>query len=220
MEKSINNYDYILNVLEKAYKISKAPSVTLIAERTEDPFNVLLSTLISLRTKDEVTIEASERLFKKVSSFKDIQKLDEKQIEKLIYPAGFYKTKALRMKEIANIIENKYDGKIPDTIEGLLKLPGVGRKTANLVVSLGFNKPGLCVDTHVHRITNRIGWVKTKSPEETEFALREILPQKYWRPINDYLVSYGQTICKPISPFCSKCEINDICPKINVDKSR
>ena len=220
MEKSINNYDYILKILEKAYKISKAPSVTLIAERTNEPFNVLLSTLISLRTKDEVTIEASERLFKKASNFKDIQKLNQNEIEKLIYPAGFYKTKALRMKEIANIIENEHNGKIPDTIEGLLKLPGVGRKTANLVVSLGFNKPGLCVDTHVHRITNRIGWVKTKTPDDTEFALRNILPQKYWRPINDYLVSYGQTICKPISPFCSKCGLNDICPKVNVDKSR
>ena len=121
---------------------------------------------------------------------------------------------------MANIIENSLHGNIPDTMEDLLRLPGVGRKTANLVLTLGFNKPGLCVDTHVHRITNRFAWVSTKSPTETEFALKKVLPQKYWRKINDYLVSYGQTICRPISPFCSKCNLNNICPKINVTKKR
>ncbi len=220
MQKSINDYKYVLKILKDSYKKSKSPSVTLIAERTSNPFNVLLSTIISLRTKDEVTLQASKRLFEKISSFNDILNIPIKEIEKLIYPAGFYKTKARRIKEIARIIIEKYNNNIPDTLDELLTLPGVGRKTANLVISLGFNKPGLCVDTHVHRITNRLGWVKTKSPNDTEFALRKILPQKYWREINDYLVSYGQTVCKPISPFCSKCKLNDICPKVNVIKTR
>ena len=220
MKKTINDYQYVLKILEESYFNSKAPSVTLIAETTTSPFNILLSTLISLRTKDEVTLQASKKLFDNVSSFNDIINIPLKNLEKIIYPAGFYKTKAKRIKSIAKIILENYNGKIPDTIDELLKLPGVGRKTANLVISLGFNKPGLCVDTHVHRITNRFGWVSTKSPNKTEFILRKILPQKYWRKINDYLVSYGQTICKPISPFCSKCKLNEICPKINVKKIR
>ena len=220
MVKTINDFEYVIKVLDKAYKKSKAPSVTLIANTTRNPFNILISTIISLRTKDEVTIQSSKRLFEKVNSFKDIQKLSKKNLEKLLYPAGFYKTKAMNIKKIADIIENNFNGIVPDTIEELLKLPGVGRKTANLVIILGFNKPGLCVDTHVHRITNRFGWVKTNKPDETEFALRDYLPSKYWRIINDYLVSYGQTICKPISPYCSKCELNAICPKINVSKTR
>jgi len=220
MKNGINNIDHVLKVLEKNYNLSTAPSVTLISETTKNPFNVLISTIISARTKDEVTLLASKKLFNKVSNFEDIDRLQINEIEKLIYPAGFYKTKAIRLKEIAKLIREKFNGRIPDTLEGLLELPGVGRKTANLVVSLGYNKPGLCVDTHVHRITNRFGWVKTKNPTETEFALRDFLPQKYWRPINDYLVSYGQTICKPISPICSGCKLNDICPKVNVNKVR
>lgn len=220
MQKTINDYQYVLRILKDSYKKSKSPSVTLIAERTSNPFNVLLSTLISLRTKDEVTLLSSKRLFERVKSFYDIINIPLKEIEKLIYPAGFYLTKARRMKEIAKIIIEKYNNRIPDTLDELLTLPGIGRKTANLVISLGFNKPGLCVDTHVHRITNRFGWVRTKSPNDTEFALRNILPKMYWRKINDYLVSYGQTICKPISPFCSKCRLNDICPKVNVIKTR
>jgi endonuclease III len=219
-EHLILNFPYVIKILGIAYKKSKAPSVTLIAETTKAPFNVLLSTLISLRTKDQVTIEASKRLYEKVKSFKDIQRLTQKEIQGLIYPAGFYKTKALRIKEIANIIENKFNGKIPDTMEELLSLPGVGRKTANLVLILGFNKPGICVDTHVHRISNRFGWVRTKTPYETEFALRVFLPAKYWRIINDYLVSYGQTICRPISPFCSICGLNNSCPKVGVTTKR
>ncbi len=220
MDQSINNYSYVIKILKKSYLNSISPSVTLISNTTKNPFNILLSTIISLRTKDEVTLISSKRLFEKIKSFEDINKIPIKLLEKLIYPAGFYKTKAKRMKQIAGIIINDLNGKIPDTIDGLLQLPGVGRKTANLVVSLGFNKPGLCVDTHVHRISNRFSWVKTKNPVQTEFALRRLLPQKYWREINDYLVSYGQTICKPVSPFCSKCELNNICPKVNVIKNR
>jgi len=220
MNKSIYNFEYIISILEKAYKKSRAPSVTLISNQKKDPFNILVSTIISLRTKDEVTLMASKRLFEVADSFNDLINMDTKKIEKLIYPAGFYKTKAERLKKIAEIIIHKLDGKIPGTLEDLLKLPGVGRKTANLVLILGFNKPGLCVDTHVHRISNRFGWVNTKTPDSTEFALRELLPQKYWRIINDYLVSYGQTICTPVSPFCSRCELNDFCLKKNVIKSR
>ncbi|MCK4797469.1 MAG: endonuclease III [Spirochaetes bacterium] len=220
MQKIINNFKHVMKILENNYKDSTSPSVTLIADRTKNTFNILVSTIISLRTKDEVTTKASKRLFKKAFSFKDIQEMRTQEIENLIYPAGFYKTKAKRLKDMANIIENSLHGNIPDTMEDLLRLPGVGRKTANLVLTLGFNKPGLCVDTHVHRITNRFAWVSTKSPTETEFALKKVLPQKYWRKINDYLVSYGQTICRPISPFCSKCNLNNICPKINVTKKR
>lgn len=220
MINNIKEYDFIIKVLEESYKNSSSPSVTLIAERTADPFNVLISAIISTRTKDQVTLSSSKRLFEKVKNFSDIQKISSNDIEKLIYPAGFYKTKARRIKEIANIIENSFHGKIPDTLELLLTLPGVGRKIANLVLSLGFDKPGLCVDTHVHRITNRLGWVNTKKPDDTEFALRIIIPQNDWRKLNDYLVSYGQTICRPISPFCSICRLNSVCPKINVDKMR
>lgn len=220
MKTSINDLDHVLNILEENYKRSKAPSVTLISETKKTPFSVLVSTIISARTKDEITLNASQKLFEKANSFEEIMKLEIKDIEKIIYPAGFYKTKAKRLKEIASLVVNKMQGKIPDTIESLLELPGVGRKTANLVVSLGFNKPGLCVDTHVHRITNRFGWVSTKSPTETEYALRDFLPKKFWRAINDYLVSYGQTICRPISPLCSICKLDKLCPKINVDKNR
>ncbi len=220
MNKNINSIEYVFKILKTAYENSKAPSVTLIANTTNNPFNILLSTLISLRTKDEVTIAASKRLFERAGSFTDIKKIPLKELEKLIYPAGFYKVKSVRIKQIADIILTQYGGKIPDDLDELLKLPGVGRKTANLVISLGFNKPGLCVDTHVHRITNRIGWVKTKNPESTETALRKFLPVKYWEKINNYLVSYGQTICKPVSPFCSLCSLNDICPKTGVIKMR
>ena len=160
------------------------------------------------------------RLFEKADSIEELAKLSENEIAQLIYPCGFYKTKAARMIEICKILLTTNCGNIPDEIDELVKLPGVGRKTANLVVILGFNKPGICVDTHVHRISNRIGWVKTKTPEETEFALRKLLPAEYWRTINDYFVSYGQTICTPISPHCSVCKLNTVCHKNNVEKSR
>lgn len=220
MIKSINNFKYVLKTLKQEYQKSDSPSVTLIANTTKNPYNVLISTLISLRTKDEVTLAASQKLFSKANNIHDLLKLSEEEIASLIYPCGFYKTKAGRILEIAHIIINEYNGNIPNELDQLLSLPGVGRKTANLVLSLGFNKPGLCVDTHVHRITNRFGWVKTRTPEKTEMALRKLLPQKFWRDINDFLVSYGQTICKPISPFCSRCPLSAECPKTGVTKSR
>jgi endonuclease-3 len=220
MKNSINNFDYVFTILKENYDKGSAPSVTLISSIEKTPYHVLVSTLISLRTKDEVTLQSSRRLFQEASSFTALLQIEESRIAELIYPAGFYKTKAARLREIARIVTDEWSGSLPDDVESLLALPGVGRKTANLVVSLGFNKPGLCVDTHVHRITNRFGWVKTTNPEKTEFALRKLLPEKYWRPVNDYLVSYGQVICRPTSPHCSICRLNDTCPKIGVIRSR
>ena len=216
----IFDFPEINNILNEAYKKNNAPSVTLISTLKKTPYHILISTLISLRTKDQVTLEASMRLFEKANSIEELHKLSEEEIAKLIYPCGFYKTKATRMKEICKIIIENNNANIPDEIDDLIKLPGVGRKTANLVVILGFNKPGICVDTHVHRISNRIGWVKTKTPEETEFALRKLLPLEYWRTINDYFVSYGQTVCTPMSPHCSVCKLNNVCQKNGVEKSR
>lgn len=217
---SIFDFREVNSILNEAYKKNNAPSVTLISALKKTPYHILISTLISLRTKDQVTLEASMRLFEKADSIEELAKLSENEIAQLIYPCGFYKTKAARMIEICKILLTTNCGNIPDEIDELVKLPGVGRKTANLVVILGFNKPGICVDTHVHRISNRIGWVKTKTPEETEFALRKLLPAEYWRTINDYFVSYGQTICTPISPHCSVCKLNTVCHKNNVEKSR
>lgn len=217
---SIFDFQEVNSILNEAYKKNNAPSVTLISTLKKTPYHILISTLISLRTKDQVTLEASMRLFEKADSIEELAKLSENEIAQLIYPCGFYKTKAARMIEICKILLTTNCGNIPDEIDELVKLPGVGRKTANLVVILGFNKPGICVDTHVHRISNRIGWVKTKTPEETEFALRKLLPAEYWRTINDYFVSYGQTICTPISPHCSVCKLNTVCHKNNVEKSR
>jgi endonuclease-3 len=216
----INDFPLVLKILEDSYKESDAPSVTLIAQTKKNPFHVLISTLISLRTKDEVTLRVSRSLYETVENFQDILNHTPEELSQKLYPAGFYKTKALNMIRIAEIVRDQFGGKIPDTMEYLLSLPGVGRKTANLVLIMGFNKPGLCVDTHVHRITNRFGWVKTKTPDDTEMALRKFLPEEYWRIINDYLVSYGQTICKPISPWCSQCRLNPFCPRNGVEKFR
>ena len=209
----------IIEILETEYKKFKPPIVTEISKK-KDPFKVLIGTVLSLRTKDEVTHKASEKLFNQADSPQKILKLKEKEIEKLIYPVGFYKRKAKNIIEISKILIEKYDAKVPDSIDELLKLPGVGRKTANLVITLGYGKYGICVDTHVHRISNRLGLVNTKTPEETEFALRKILPKKYWIKYNDLLVTWGQNICTPISPKCSICKIKDYCDKVGVTKHR
>lgn len=194
-------------------------SVAEIAQRYS-PFEVLVSTVISLRTKDEVTMAASERLFKIAPDPATLAKTNVRSIEKAIYPAGFYKTKARDLKNIAKELLAKYDSRVPDTIEQLLEFKGVGRKTANLVITLGYGKLGICVDTHVHRISNRLGWVETKAPDDTEFALMDVLPKKYWIGINELMVSFGQQVCKPISPHCSTCTINKSCPRIGVTKFR
>ena len=185
-----------------------------------DPYTVLISCILSLRTQDKTTGEASERLFRIAPDVTSLAKVPVKTIEKAIYPVGFYKVKAERIQELAHVLIRDYASEVPDDIDELLKLKGVGRKTANLVVTLGYKKYGICVDTHVHRITNRWGYIKTGSPDKTEFALREKLPKKYWRTINGLLVAFGQGICKPVSPFCTQCMIQKYCDRVGVSKHR
>lgn len=210
----------IVEILREAVKDWKQPIVTQIAERARDPFRIFISTILSLRTKDEVTSSASERLFSLAKTPEEMLNLTEEEIAKAIYPVGFYRNKAKTIREICKILVEKYNGKVPDDLDELLKLKGVGRKTANLVITLGYNKPGICVDTHVHRISNRLGYVKTRTPEETEFALREKLPVEYWIEFNDLLVTLGQSICHPVSPRCSICPIREYCDRIGVKRSR
>lgn len=192
----------------------------MLGHYTQSPFTVLIACILSLRTQDKTTDEASARLFQLADTPQTMKRLTTARIETAIYPVGFYKTKAKNIKKICTILLSDYKGQVPDTIDGLLKLPGVGRKTANLVVTMGYRKPGICVDTHVHRITNRWGYVETNSPDKTEMALREKLPRRYWMIINDLLVTYGQNICKPISPFCSLCKIRRYCDRAGVTRSR
>lgn len=185
-----------------------------------DPFKVLISCILSLRTQDKTTGEASERLFKLAPDIQSLSRLSVNKIEKAIYPVGFYRVKAGRIRELCRFIITNYDSMVPDELEELLKLKGVGRKTANLVLTLGYGKPGICVDTHVHRITNRWGYVKTKTPERTEFALRAKLPSQYWLEINGLLVAFGQGICRPVSPLCSQCDIEKFCSQEGVKSHR
>lgn len=215
----MDKIDDIVTILKRENKKYIVPIVTRVS-MTKSPFMVLISCLLSLRTKDKVTAEASNRLFKLADNPEKMLGLSIKNIEKTIYPVGFYKTKSKRIKEICKALLDDYEGAVPDEIDELLKLNGVGRKTANLVVTLGYGKLGICVDTHVHRISNRLGLVKTKTPEQTEFTLRKKLPQKHWLIYNDLLVTYGQNLCVPISPWCSKCKIFKYCKMVGVKKFR
>jgi len=194
------------------------PIVSKITEISSDPYKILISTIISLRTKDAVTEAASLKLFNEADTPEKMVKLPKSRVEKIIYPAGFFRNKAESIIEISKIIIERYDGKVPSELNLLLALPGVGRKTANLVLSLGFHIDAICVDTHVHRISNRFGLVKTKNPEETEFALMKVLPKNWWIIYNDMLVTWGQNICKPINPKCKICSISNFCKKVGVDK--
>ncbi len=214
------NMERVLERIREEYVRWKEPVVTAMARRRRDPFRVLISCILSLRTKDEVTKEASKRLFSVADTPEKMLELSEDEIAKLIYPVGFYNTKARNIREICKVLVEKYGGKVPEEMEELLKLKGVGRKTANLVLVEGFGKPGICVDTHVHRICNRLGWVKTRTPEETEMALRRILPERYWMDINRWFVAFGKQICRPISPLCSRCPVEELCPKVGVDRHR
>ncbi len=216
---TIDDIDVVIEILRESYKNFVEPVVTLVA-KDNDPYKVLVSTVLSLRTKDATTHAASLRLFEKADTIEKLDKLSEDEISKTIYPVGFYKTKAKNLKKITRIIIEKHNGKVPDSMEELLKLPNVGRKTANLVLAKGYNIPAICVDIHVHRISNRFGLIKTKDPLETEMELRRILPKKYWIEYNDLLVPYGQNICKPISPFCSACPLFDLCDRVGVNKHR
>lgn len=209
------NIDKIIGILKKIY------SSDMFAEVNDrEPYKVLVSCILSLRTKDETSYPASERLFRLAATPKKMLILTLKQIQKAIYPVCFYRVKSKTILDISRRLLEEYCGKVPGTIDELLKFKGVGRKTANIVVTYGFNKPGIAVDVHVNRISNRLGLVKTKTPHDTEFALRKNLPQKYWIPINELLVRHGQAICKPISPICSKCPISMYCKRVGVGKSR
>ena len=219
VKETLDKIDDIVTILKRENKKYIVPIVTIVS-MTKSPFMVLISCLLSLRTKDKVTAEASNRLFKLANNPEKMLGLSIKSIEKAIYPVGFYKTKAKRIKEICRVLLDDYEGVVPNEIDELLKLNGVGRKTANLTVTLGYGKLGICVDTHVHRISNRLGLVKTKTPEQTEFALRKKLPQKHWLIYNDLLVTYGQNLCVPVSPWCSKCKIFKYCKRVGVKKSR
>ncbi len=204
--------DFFLKSAAEAVKDKKVPVVDLIAVQTRDPFKVLVATILSARTKDEVTAKASTRLFKIAPDTDALALLSEKKIAQLIYPVGFYKTKARHLTKLTEALA-PFSHKVPDTIEDLLTLPGVGRKTANLVVSVAFQKPAICVDTHVHRILNIWGYVETKNPLKTEIALRARLPHKHWIPVNSILVAFGQFLCRPVSPHCDICPLEKKCPQ-------
>lgn len=198
----------------------RVTTLTEVEKERRSPFHLLVACIISLRTKDEVTGEASARLFRLADTPADLGKLRKEEIEAAIYPAGFYRNKAGQLKTIGGILEEKYGGEVPADLESLLALPGVGRKTANLVLGLGFGIPAICVDTHVHRIPNRLGMVSTSTPDQSERALEKLLPKNCWIDINDLLVTFGQNCCKPISPLCSSCPLDDLCERIGVERHR
>ena len=210
----------MMDILKETFK-DDVPAVTKIS-RTErrDPYLVLVGTLLSLRTKDELTEKVMERLTKEARTPGEMLAIPIDTLQKLIYPVGFYKNKSRTLKDVSEILIKEYGGKVPDSLDELLKLKGVGRKTANLVITEGYNMPGICVDTHVHRISNRIGIVKTRNPIQTEEVLRGILPKKYWIIYNTLLVTFGKRICTPISPHCSTCPISHLSKKIGVTKHR
>ena len=216
----LHKLNVMIKILRDYYRTFRKPSVTQISQRFKDPFHVLISCVLSQRTKDQTTAEASQRLFSLAPSLMRLAQLPVKKIERAIYPVGFYRTKAKTIKLAANDIMMRFQGIVPDDLDCLLSLKGVGRKTANLVLTLGFNKLGICVDTHVHRISNRFGFVVTKTPHDTEMALRKTLPKKFWIEYNDLLVAFGQNICKPISPFCTRCRLFRYCPRRGVHRYR
>ncbi|MBF9015414.1 MULTISPECIES: endonuclease III [unclassified Oceanispirochaeta] len=220
MKKTVPIWDDIFIILNDFMKGFELPSVSLIGEENGTPYKILISTLISLRTRDEVTLSASRRLFEKADNPAEMLKLTSSEIEELIYPCGFFRVKADNILKISQMILNEHSGKVPCTLDKLIAFPGVGLKTANLVLSLGFNIPAICVDIHVHRISNRLGWIKTKKPDDSVPALEKVLPDKYWIPVNKLLVLYGQQICTPRNPKCSQCPLDSYCLKAGVEQSR
>ena len=210
-----------LRIVKREIRQWEEPVLGVVArESNRDPFRILISCLLSLRTKDKTTGEASARLFALAHQPAMMLPLPLQKIERAIYPVGFYRTKAKSIHAICRRLLDVYGGTVPNSIEELVTLSGVGRKTANLVVTVGFGKPGICVDIHVHRISNRWGYVETKTPEETEEALRNKLPKQHWITFNDLLVPYGQHLCQPVSPFCSKCKLTEYCDRVGVTRSR
>ncbi len=218
--KFLKHLPAVLRILRREIRRWKEPVVGTFTRGKNAPFKILMSTVLSLRTKDKVTEEASHRLFKVADTPQKMLGLKAGKIEKIIYPVGFYHTKARNILGICDDLLKRYKGEVPDDIDELLTLKGVGRKTANLVVTVAYNKPGICVDTHVHRISNRWGLVKTKAPNDTEKVLRRTLPKEYWINFNDILVAYGQNLCVPVSPFCSRCKIRSYCPRVGVKGAR
>ena len=215
------NFDILMDKLSRELSFQDHfPLMNQIKKGDNYAYRILISTVLSSRTKDEVTAEASERLFGQASNPKKLTQLTEEEIADLIYPVGFFRVKAKNIKKIAEIVLNEYNGIVPDRLEYLLQLPGVGRKTANLVLGIAFNIDSITVDTHVHRISNRLGLINTKRPEETEHDLKILLPRKHWISFNTYLVAHGQIICKPISPICSQCKIINYCKKVGVNRRR
>jgi endonuclease-3 len=211
--------DEMMTIL-KDYLKEDVPIITKISREERNPFLVLVGTLLSLRTKDETTEKAMERLMTRAKTPDQILALSNEELQGLIYPVGFYRNKAQTLKDVSKTVIEKYGGRVPDTVDELLTMKGVGRKTANLVVNEGYGKLGICVDTHVHRISNRTGLVNTRNPHETEDVLRKILPEKYWIIYNTLLVAFGQKTCKPVSPLCSICPITHLCPRIGVARHR
>jgi len=210
-----------VRILKREIRRWQEPVVGVVAKESgRDPFLILISTLLSLRTKDRTTREAGDRLFAMARTPAAMLKLPLKKLERVIYPVGFYRTKAKAIHQICRRLIDEYGAVVPDSIDELVTLPGVGRKTANLVVTIGYGKPGICVDIHVHRISNRWGYIKTKTPEESEQVLRRALPKQYWIIYNDLLVPYGQNLCLPVSPLCSTCKLTELCDQVGVTRSR
>jgi endonuclease III len=209
-----------MRALGRAIGTLQLPAVEKIAENSrEDPFEVLIATMLSAQTRDPVTAQASARLFGAARTPRGMARLTEKEIERLIYPVSFYRNKAKHVKETCRILVERFRGRVPGTMEELLMLPGVGRKTANLVLILSFrSRKNICVDTHVHRISNRLGWVRTRTPEQTEQALYARTRERWWPYINLYLVTWGQNVCRPIHPRCGACAIREHCPRIGVTR--
>jgi len=210
----------VLRLVKKSIQQWAVPVIARLAEDGPDPFKILVACILSLRTRDQTTSEASARLFALSADPFSMANTKVKKIEKAIFPVGFYRTKAKQIREVSIQICQEFQGKVPDTIEALVRLPGVGRKTANLVRTVGYKKPGICVDVHVHRICNRLGYVATKKPDETECILRQQLPKKHWIIFNDLLVPFGQNQCTPISPRCSSCPISPYCQRVGVSTAR
>lgn len=206
----------VLGRLADAVRELSVPVVDLIAVQTHDPYRILVATILSARTKDETTAQAAQRLFAQAPDFASLARLGAERIAKLIYPVGFFRTKADHLARLPEVLQERFSGVIPQTVEELCELPGVGRKTANLVVAVAFRQPAICVDTHVHRIMNIWGYVATKTPFATEMALRQKLPARYWLTVNSILVAFGQGICTPVRPHCDACPVAGWCPQLGV----
>lgn len=214
---TMNKVDKIYTVLQNLFNTFRTPIVDLVEVQTNDPFKILITTMLSARTKDETTAKVVSFLFQCIEKPQDIDNYSLEEIEEMIYPVGFFRNKAKHLKLLPQVLKNEFNNIIPNEIDDLMKLPGVGRKTANLVRAIAFKKPTICVDTHVHRISNRLGFVRTKTPLETEMALRQKLPEKYWINFNSYLVAFGQNHCTPRNPKCKTCPIFEECERVGVE---